>query len=268
MTPTGELARSFDAWASEYDRYRPGYPEGLFDRIASKLALPKSPLVADLGAGTGRATLAMIERGWRVTAVEPGGPMLDILRARATDAGLIVATVQAAAEETGLDPASVDLATAAQAFHWFDRDRAVTEMARIVRPDGGIALFWNVRDETRSAFVADYHDMLEARFGNSDTGRYLQAGRASGRDATRAAFEGIASFESLELEELRHERPMTAKQFVGMAFTASYVRSLEPELQSRFRAELTGLLARHGLSGGTFNVPYRIDLWTARRSDR
>ncbi|HEX2141364.1 MAG TPA: class I SAM-dependent methyltransferase, partial [Candidatus Limnocylindria bacterium] len=149
-------ARGFDAWADEYDRFRPGYPDELFGTVATQLGLPAHPLVVDLGAGTGRAALAMAERGWRVTAVEPGRPMLDLLRAAASDAGLLVATVQAPAEATGLDPASADLVTAAQAFHWFDKDAALTEIARITKPGGGVALFWNMRDAARSPFLADY----------------------------------------------------------------------------------------------------------------
>ena len=94
--------------------------------------------------------------------------------------GLGSATVQATAEATGLEPAAFDLATAAQAFHWFDKPAALAEMARIVRPGGGIALFWNVRDEERSPFVADYHHLL-GRYGDMAEGKYLQAGRASGR---------------------------------------------------------------------------------------
>ena len=264
-----ERARSFDAWADEYDRYRPGYPDVLFREISIRLGLPAQPRVIDLGAGTGRASLAMAALGWRVTAVEPGKPMLDVLRAQAANSGLVLATVQATAESTGLDPASADLATAAQAFHWFDHPAAVTEMARIVRPGGGVALFWNVRDAQRSAFVADYHALLERQFGDADTGQYLQAGRATGRDATERAFTESPGFDQPELAELHHDAQMTADQFVGMAFTASYVRSLPGDEQERFRAELTSLLARHGLSAGLpFTVPYRIDLWTARRNDR
>lgn len=267
MTTTQtDRARSFDAWAPDYDRYRPGYPDALFDAIAGLLRLPASPLVVDLGAGTGRATLAMAARGWRVTAVEPGKPMLDILRSRASNAGLVVAGVQARAEETGLDPASVDLATAAQAFHWFDKPRAITEMARIVRPGGGVALFWNVRDESRSGFIAEYHGLLQRVFGDADTGRYIQAGRVTGRDATQAAFAASDAFTQPDLGELRHELPMTAEQFVGMAFTASYVRALPSSEQERLRTEIEALLSRHQLEDGRpFVVPYRIDLWTASR---
>jgi SAM-dependent methyltransferase len=263
-----DRALSFDAWAGEYDRFRPGYPDELFDEIQRRLSLPDHAQVVDLGAGTGRAALAMAERGWRVTAVEPGHAMLDVLRARASDAGLLVATRQASAEATGLDPGSVDLVTAAQSFHWFDKERAVAEMARVVRPGGGVALFWNVRDETASPFVADYHRLLEERFGAADTGRYLQAGRPTGQERTRQAFEGLASFTPLEKVELRHEVEMSAEEFTGMAFTASYIRALPDDEQGRLRADLAALVADHGLAEmRTFTLPYRVDLWITRRSE-
>jgi len=143
-----------------------------------------------------------------------------------------------------LAPASVDLATAAQAFHWFDKPAALAEMARIVRPGGGIALFWNVREEARSPFVADYHRLLE-RYGGVAEGKYLQAGRASGREATRAALELAPGWEAVRLVELRHEIAMRADDFMGMAFTASYIRALAPEDQARFGDEVTDLLQRH-----------------------
>ena len=87
-------ARGFDAWAGDYDRFRPGYPDELFDAIAAQLTLPRIPHVVDVGAGTGRASLAMASLGWRVTAVEPGKPMLDVLRGRAANEGLLISTVQ------------------------------------------------------------------------------------------------------------------------------------------------------------------------------
>lgn len=260
-----QRARAFDAYADEYDRFRPGYPEQLFETVAQRLDLSERPLVVDLGAGTGRASLAMAELGWRVTAVEPGRPLLDLLRGAATNAGLLISTVQASAEDTGLDPQSADLVTAAQAFHWFDKDRALTECARILKPRGGVALFWNVRDAERSPFLADYAELLARHAAaGADTGRY----ESVGRDETVRAFDRhSAAFEAPELIHLHQEVPMTDEQFIGMAFTASYVRvGMPPEVQDRFRIELAGLLGRHGLNHGRpFPVPYRIDLWIARR---
>jgi SAM-dependent methyltransferase len=265
MTTAAGLGRVFDAWAAAYDRYRPGYPDALFDEIALRLSLPERPDVVDVGAGTGRATLAMAARGWPVTAVEPGTAMLEILRARAAEDGLVIATIHASAEKTGIDPDTVDLVTAAQAFHWFDGPRALEEAARILRPGGGLALFWNVRDEERSSFVAGYHDLLQRRFGEADTGRYIQAGRPTGAERTRKVLTESHAFTDVQLTEVRHEVPMTAASFLGMAFTASYVRDLDTDEQERFRRDLTTLLDRHTPSGEPFVVPYRIDLWTARR---
>lgn len=256
-------ARGFDAWAGDYERFRPGYPDAVFETIADRLALPARPHVVDLGAGTGRASLAMTARGWGVTAVEPGGPMLDLLRARASDDGLVISTVQASAESTGLDPGSADLVTAAQAFHWFDKAAALTEMARILKPGGGVALFWNVRERERSPFLAAYEDLLKRAVRTTDAGRY----EWEGPDATRTALDGASGFEPAQLTTLRHEVEMTAEQFVGMAFTASYVRTgLVADEQARFRDELGRLLDHHHLANGRpFAVPYRVDLWIARR---
>jgi SAM-dependent methyltransferase len=262
-------ARGFDAWAGEYDRFRPGYPDELFTTVAQRLSLPKHPRVVDLGAGTGRASLAMAALGWRVTAVEPGRPMLDVLLSRATNDGLVIATRQAGAEETGLDPASADLVTAAQAFHWFDPSRALAEMARITKPAGGVALFWNVRDAERSPFLADYAALLKHSTDSSEEpgiGRY----ESGGREETRSLLAASRAFDPAELVQLHQEVLMTPGEFVGMAFTASYVRvGLTSARQERFRSELEALLLQHGHAGEEpFAVPYRIDLWIARRSAR
>jgi SAM-dependent methyltransferase len=262
-----DMARSFDAWADEYDRFRPGYPDEVFDTIEARLALPSQPLVVDLGAGTGRASLAMAARGWRVTAVEPGRPMLELLRERASEDGLVVSTIEADAESTGLDPMSVDLVTAAQAFHWFAKGAAMEEIARILRPGGGLAFFWNVRDAARSPFLADYAELLKRLTERADDpgiGRY----ESGGKEATREALVAAAGFDQPELVDLHQEVAMTDEQFTAMAFTASYVRvGMSPERQQQFRTDLAALLARHNVADGKpFAVPYRIDLWIARRS--
>jgi ubiquinone/menaquinone biosynthesis C-methylase UbiE len=196
--------------------------------------------------------------------------MLDMLRARAANDGLLLSTVQASAEETGLDPASADLVTAAQSFHWFDQDRALTEIARILKPAGGLALFWNARDAERSPFLADYAELLKRSTDSTEDpgiGRY----ESQGKEETRRVMERhSAAFEAPELTQLRHEVEMTADEFIGMAFTASYIRvGQTPQQQDRFRLDLAALLGRHGLNDGhLFPIPYRLDLWTARRKDQ
>src|ERR671914_331771 len=259
MTHTADRARSFDAWAPDYDRFRPSYPDELFDEIEARLSLPPRPLVVDLGAGTGLATLAMARRGWRMTAVEPGRPMLDVLRARASDEGLILATVQAHAEETRLDPSSVDLATAAQAYHWFDTPRALAEIERIVRPGGGLAVFWNVRDASTSPLLADYNDLLEAHGIDADT-------RLPGKDPeTATKIREAGGFDEPQFVQVAHTVETTPDGFIGLAFTKSYVRALPPDDQARLADELHALIERHVAGWPAFTVPYVVDCWIARR---
>jgi SAM-dependent methyltransferase len=259
---TASRARSFDAWAAEYDHYRPGYPGALFDEIAARLDLPEHPRVVDLGAGTGLATLAMAARGWRMTAVEPGAPMLSVLRERAVAGRHSVTPVQASAEATGLDDASFDLASAAQAFHWFDHAAAVAEMARIVRPGGGIALFWNVRDAAVSPLVADYNALFEAYGIGADSrlpGRHPDTQRwivQSGAFTVPVYFQ-VPNIQSVSRDE-----------FIGLALTKSYVRAQDNGTQRRFIADLEALLGRHGDGSDRFEIPYLVDCEIARRIDR
>lgn len=255
-------ARSFDAWAPEYDRYRPSYPQALFDLVAERLGLPERAAVVDLGAGTGKASLALAARGWRVTAVEPGEPMLEVLRQRAAEASVAVETRAARAEDTGLPEAAFDLATAAQAFHWFDAPRALAEIGRIVRPGGGLALFWNVRDADVSPLVAEYNALVSTLGGESPG-----ALRQGPREETRTAILAAGVFEEPAFVQVRHDLAMTVDDLMGLAFTSSAVRTLPHAGQVEYRRALEGLLARHGIGPATtVELPYVVDCWIAARS--
>jgi SAM-dependent methyltransferase len=138
-----ERARSFETVAAEYERHRPEYPEEALRWAAEQLGLEPRARVLDVGAGTGKLTRGLVALGFRVVAVEPGGPMLEQLRAAVSDAEAL----SGAAEAIPLPDASVDAAFAGQAYHWFDRDEAVPELHRVIRPGGGLTLLWNWWDE-------------------------------------------------------------------------------------------------------------------------
>jgi len=267
QSPPRDRAGRFDlrTWKpGEIDPYLPIYPDALFDLLSRELSLPERPQVVDIGAGTGRASLAMTRLGWHVAAVDLDGPALEVLRARAAAEGVEVATVHATAEETGLEQASVDLVTAAHAFHWFNKRAALAEMARITRPGGGVALFWNVRDRERSPFVADYNSILD-RHGVAKR-LYLEAERASGR-ATREALAGAEGLDSPRLHRVWHEMAMRSDEFIELCFAPGFVRAFSSERQDAFRTDITELLADHGVGGeAPLTIPYRIDCWIATRS--
>jgi SAM-dependent methyltransferase len=138
-----ERARSFETVAAEYERYRPDYPEEALRWAADRLGLPAGARVLDVGAGTGKLTRGLVALGFDVVAVEPGAPMLEELRKAVPEAEAL----EAPAEAIPLPDASVDAAFAGQAYHWFDRERAVPELHRVIRPEGGVVLVWNWWDE-------------------------------------------------------------------------------------------------------------------------
>jgi len=134
-----DWAHSFGGVAEAYERGRPTYPAE-----AARWALGDQPLtVLELGAGTGKLTRVLVDLGHDVHATDPDAAMLAVLEEQLPG----VRTAVASAEDIPLPAGSVDAVVAAQAFHWFDLERALPEIARVLRPEGALGLLWNQRDE-------------------------------------------------------------------------------------------------------------------------
>src|SRR5215216_6375260 len=132
-------ARSFDWLAEAYERARPGWPAAAIDALVQRLALDERSTVLDLAAGTGKLTRELVPRFATVIAVEPLDGMRAVLERVVPGARAVAGT----AEAIPLEDASVDAVVASEAFHWFDPEPAVAEMARVLRPGGGVAALYN-----------------------------------------------------------------------------------------------------------------------------
>ncbi|MGW6422893.1 class I SAM-dependent methyltransferase [Nocardia sp. NPDC055053] len=142
-------ASSFGAQAAVYAEHRPDYPAASIRWALEPLGAKDVPAVLDLGAGTGKLTGGLLAIGAEVIAVEPDEAMLAELVRRYPSATALSGT----AEAIPLPDSSVDAVVAGQAFHWFDQARAFPEIARVLRPGGVLAAFWNVEDN-RVGWVA------------------------------------------------------------------------------------------------------------------
>ncbi len=132
------FARSFGSVAHAYDRGRPSFPR----KAAAWLTGEEPVTVLELGAGTGKLTEQLVALGHDVHATDPDQHMLDILTRNLPDTRASLAS----AEELPVPDGSVDVVVAAQSFHWFDHDRALPEIARVLKPGGRLAVVWNLRD--------------------------------------------------------------------------------------------------------------------------
>ncbi|MCL2516181.1 MAG: methyltransferase domain-containing protein [Microbacteriaceae bacterium] len=144
-------AQSFGQAAEAYEASRPGYPLEAVDWLVPASARR----VLDIGAGTGKFTRLLRREDRAVLAVDPSGEMLDVLRARAAGIETLIGT----AEQLPLPDESVDAVTVAQAWHWVDVERAVPEVARVLKPGGTLGLVWNSRDE-RVAWVRELGEAM------------------------------------------------------------------------------------------------------------
>jgi SAM-dependent methyltransferase len=156
-------ANSFGAVADVYERGRPQYPPEALDWL-----LPaRATRVADVGAGTGKLTRQLRERGLDVIAVEPSAGMREQLRRVVPGAPALGGT----GEQIPLADHSVDAVLVAQAWHWVDPERAVPEVARVLAPGGRLGLLWNRRVEDGD-WVAELSTIIGSR-GTPGSGRHF-----------------------------------------------------------------------------------------------
>jgi SAM-dependent methyltransferase len=149
----------FSTRVENYVKYRPHYPPAVIECMREKCGLTEASIVADVGSGTGILTELLLQNGNRVYAVEPNQEMREAGERLLYSHERFV-SIAATAEATTLPQSSVDLVTAAQAFHWFDSVRARIEFQRILKPDGWVVLVWNERHDASTAFSRDYEQLL------------------------------------------------------------------------------------------------------------
>jgi SAM-dependent methyltransferase len=174
------LAESFAAVADEYERGRPDYPPAVVGALAAELGLAPGAAVLDLAAGTGKLTRALLAGGLDVLAVEPQAALRDVLAQRIG----IERVRDGLAEAIPLADASVDAVTVSDAFHWFDHEPALAEIARVLRPGGGLCAVWTIPDWGAASWAHDVGTLMAASRPEHpafDAPPWQDAARASGR---------------------------------------------------------------------------------------
>jgi SAM-dependent methyltransferase len=235
-----EHALSFGGVADVYEAARPEYPAS----IAAWLVRQGQRHVLDVGAGTGKLTRALVAPGREVTAVDPSGEMLEILRSRVPD----VRTEEGTGERLPLPDASVDAVTFAQAWHWVEPEATSVEVGRVLRRGGTLGLVWNYRDE-RVDWVSRLSEAMHAD-GDQYTGDM-------GDPRVFAPFG--------EPERVRHEwtQPLPRQGMLDLVRSRSYFAVMDAEQQAQTLASVTDLLDTHPQTAGreVIGLPYVTLAW-------
>lgn len=244
-----EAAQRFGDVADQYERARPDYPPAAVERLIQGVDAGTRWL--DLGAGTGKLTRMLA--GERVVAVEPIAAMREHLARGLPEVPLLAGLAEALPFADG----SFGSVVCAQAFHWFDGERALAEIHRVLHPGGRLAIIWNVKDES-VPWVRELADILrpyQDRVPQETTGQW------------RRAFETTGLFGPLEEEVFRHAQTLDGPGLVERYASASYVARL-PDNERRDVLARIGRLAEihRDLAGRSeFDLPYVTQLHRCRR---
>jgi SAM-dependent methyltransferase len=234
------LALSFGRVAELYDRVRPDYSQASLDRAQEALELGADACVMDLAAGTGRLTHELTKRFARVIAVEPD----DAMRALITDGEVVAGS----AESIPLPDAMADAVFVGEAFHWFDAPRAVREIARVLRPSGGLAVISNLWWDTQPPLPERALELLRDP--------YVRSGRAETVETWPDAFRG-SPFEPLREETFDAELVVDADRLLEMYATTSSLAALPRAKRDALMAAVRSLLS------APYRLPIRVELtWT------
>jgi SAM-dependent methyltransferase len=232
VSPDAPLRLSFGRVAELYHRVRPPYSGEALDRAQAVLGLTADARVLDLAAGTGRLTRELARRFGRVVAVEPS----DAMRALIADGEVLAG----AAEAIPLEDAAVDAVFVGEAFHWFDPEQAIPEIARVLHPRGGLALLSTHWWETEPPLPDAAQELLREPY---------ERFRLQRRPDWDDAFVG-SPFEPLQYERFEDVITVDPDELLDLYATTSSLAALEDDERADLFVRVRPLLA----------APYRLPL--------
>jgi ubiquinone/menaquinone biosynthesis C-methylase UbiE len=223
------LAENFAAVAGAYERGRPEYPPAAIGALAAELGLGRDARVLDLGAGTGKLTRALLAAGLDVVAVEPQGALRDAL----IEAVGSERVLEGLAENIPLADDSVDAVTVADAIHWFDHAPALAEIARVLRPGGGLAVLTTLPDWSGASWADELGSML---------GRLRpQHPQFDGRPWQDAVREGGGWTEPREIR-VTASQPTSPQRLRDHIESFSWVAALPPDERAEMLAQVEAIM--------------------------
>lgn len=240
------MAAAFLEGGDHYHKVRPGYPEDSLDWLLENANNTQIRDALDIGAGTGKYTQLLAQRGWHITAVDPSADMLAQLTADIPGA----TTIEGTAEHLDLPEASADLAVAAQAWHWCDPLAASTEIARVLRREGILGLVWNQLD----VGLPWVHRLA----------RIMHAG-----DVHKPDFRPTIGpeFSLAEPHNTRWLQVMTPEDIMELAKSRSYYLKASEPIRAKVMGNLRWYLFEHlgHASGEQLELPYLTQTWRTRK---
>jgi SAM-dependent methyltransferase len=239
-------ATGFAGSAGAYEHGRPGYPEDAVAGLLAGFGVPAGGAVLDLAAGTGKLTRLLAARVAHVVAVEPSEGMLAVLRDRLPGVDARAGT----AEAIPLGDDAVDAVFVGEAFHWFGTPAVCREIARVLRPRGGLALLWN-RDAWDVPWLPEFRALTQP---------YRAAVGSFPAEDWQAAIRSSGLYEPLASGEARHVHRTTGAGVVDLVASWSWIANLPGDERYELLAAIRDLVG----PDTRLELPYRTEIHRTR----
>jgi SAM-dependent methyltransferase len=243
----------FSNRVENYIRYRPRYPQGVFESLKAKCQLSETSIIADIGSGTGFLAEGFLRLDCLVYGVEPNRQMREASE-RLLQKYPRFRSVSGTAEETTLAGASIDFVTAGQAFHWFDPEKAGGEFQRILKRSGWVVLVWNARRGAAYPLGDDYEKLLETYSPD-----YVRVTHKRLDDQGLRAFLG----KDFQLETFENSQSFDFEGLKGRLLSSSYAPEAGRPGHEPMLSELRNIFDAHQFDGRV-DFLYETNLYYGR----
>jgi len=260
MTPLPSLESlqpltRFTDRVADYVRYRPDYPEALFQCLTERAGLGPSAVVADVGSGTGIFSAQLLGHGATVFAVEPNAAMRAAAETQLGAEGRFI-SVDGTSETTGLVEGTITLITSAQAFHWFTPAPTRREFARISRPEARWALIWNSAPAELDPLNQEY-ERIKLAYGTDFSEVRHQGGKA------RQKIEDFFGPGGYERFTFPHGQWLDQAGFRGRMLSSSFAPQVGRPGHDAMLQELDRAFAQYQ-QAGQVRIDYETELYLGR----
>ena len=236
----------FDRAAAAYERARPSYPAAAVAYLVARLGLRVGATVVDLAAGTGKLGRLLLPSGARVVAVEPVATMRELIPADRIE------VFAGRAEAIPLPAAAADAVVVGQAFQWFDTHAALTEVHRVLRPTGGLAIVRN-RRQLDDPVQRAYEEIL---------GRHRSHPSLEADLDVASSLRDSGLFAAPELRNFAHDHELAAGDIVPLAASETSIATLDGEARAAAVADFERLAASLPMR---LRLRYTTEIYVAHR---
>lgn len=264
MSATDGLGWTFDTAVSNYDKMRPGYVDELYQAIFKYIPIDGNSIVAEVGSGSGQATLPVLKTDCKLTAVEYGENFSELLKNKFKDFPKF-SVVTGKFEEVSLDEGVFDLVFSATAFHWVPEKEGYEKVYRMLKKGGAFARFANRprncqnEPELGEEIQALYNEYFNKQHNiKSGTKKWFTEEDAKAISLIPEKY----GFTNIKYFLFYRERVFTASEYTKLLGTYSDHIAIEESIRKVFFSKIEDAINRYG---GTITISDTLDLELARK---